>query len=389
MNSLYGTMSDMQTAGKTNILSLDRAAMEAFFADMGEPPFRARQVLKWIYQKRVAQFSMMTDISKTLRHRLMQETCYELPELVQTRQSTDGTVKWLVRLDDGNSVETVYIPESDRGTLCVSSQVGCSLNCSFCATARQGFNRNLRVDEIIVQLLLARESLQEMSGSESACGRRYDIDADRPITNVVMMGMGEPLLNYENVVPALRLMMDDYSFGISRRRVTLSTAGVVPAMDRLSKDCPVSLAVSLHAPDNSLRNELVPLNRKYPIEALLGACRRFVQQSARQRVTFEYVMLKDVNDSDRHARKLAALLGDLPCKINLIPFNPVPGIRYRTSDPERISRFQDLLHRQHMVVIVRKTRGEDIDAACGQLAGDFKDRTRRSERLRKQEVMWT
>ena len=380
-------MTDLQTAGKTNILSLDRTAMEAFFAGMGEPPFRARQVLKWIYQKRVAQFDMMTDISKALRLRLMQETCYRLPELVQARQSVDGTVKWLIRLDDGNSVETVFIPENDRGTLCVSSQVGCSLNCTFCATARQGFNRNLRVDEIVVQMLLAREFLHGTSSNPSTRRKLHDIDPDRPITNVVMMGMGEPLLNYENVVPALRLMMDDCSFGLSRRRVTLSTAGVVPAIDRLSQDCPVSLAVSLHAPDNPLRNELVPLNRKYPVEMLLDACRRYTQRSTRQRITFEYVMLKDVNDSDSQARSLAALLGDLPCKINLIPFNPVSGIRYRVSDPERINRFQDILHRKHVMAIVRKTRGQDIEAACGQLAGDFKDRTRRSERLRCQEAM--
>ncbi|GJL80595.1 MAG: dual-specificity RNA methyltransferase RlmN [marine bacterium B5-7] len=316
----------------------------------------------------------MTDLSKTLRQRLASIAELRLPEMVSEQTSTDGTRKWLLSVAGGNAIETVFIPEDDRGTLCVSSQVGCSLNCTFCATARQGYNRNLSTSEIIGQLLFASRRLREASGTH--------LVNERLITNVVMMGMGEPLLNYDAVVPAMRLMLDDLGFGLSRRRVTLSTAGVVPGIDRLAIDCPVSLAVSLHAPGDPLRTELVPLNRKYNIAELLDACRRYVAGDSRRRVTFEYVMLKDINDSEGDARALVSLLKTVPSKINLIPFNPVAGIAYECSDSRSINRFRDILMAAGIMTVTRKTRGDDIDAACGQLAGNVLDRTRRSARMR-------
>ncbi|MGI9310467.1 MAG: 23S rRNA (adenine(2503)-C(2))-methyltransferase RlmN [bacterium] len=375
----------------TNLMSLDRAALESLFREMGEQRFRARQVMQWIYQRRVLSFDAMTDLSQALRTRLARDAGIALPQIAAQRVSADGTIAWLLRLRDGNCIETVFIPEAQRGTLCVSSQVGCGLNCDFCATARQGFSRNLAVDEIIGQVWVANRALLEMNSSsppsssslqtQTQTQTQAQTNAERPISNVVMMGMGEPLLNFDAVVPAMRLMMDDCSFGLSRRRVTLSTAGLVPAIDRLGETCPVSLAVSLHAPDDALRDSLVPLNRKYPIAALLDACRRYAARGQRQRITFEYVMLRGVNDSVAQARALARRLGDLPAKVNLIPFNPYAGIQYQRSTPDAIDRFREVLIARDIFTVTRKTRGDDIDAACGQLAGKVIDRTSRSRRL--------
>ena len=358
----------MTAAQKTNLLDLDREGLQAFFTERGEKSFRAAQVMKWIYGQCVSDFEVMTNLGKGLRADLRQCAEVRLPEIVTDRLSTDGSRKWLLRFEDGNCIETVYIPEAERGTLCVSSQVGCMLNCSFCSTAQQGFNRNLTTGEIMAQVWLAAEAL----------GNRPD--TTRRISNVVMMGMGEPLLNYDNVVRAMRLMLDDFGYGLSKRRITLSTAGIIPAIKRLREDCDVSLAVSLHAPDDLLRNELVPLNRKYPVRELLAACHDYVG-SSRRRVTFEYVLLSGINDSDAHARQLVHCLEGIPAKVNLIPFNPFPNTRYRRSPPGRIDRFFEILNRAGVVTITRKTRGDDIDAACGQLAGRFHDRTRRRNRL--------
>jgi len=353
---------------KPNLLDLDQTAMRNFFSQLGEKPFHGTQVIQWIHQRGKLQFDQMTDLSKSLRQNLAEHANIQVPEIVRDHTASDGTRKWLMKLEDGNCIETVFIPEEDRGTLCVSSQVGCMLNCTFCSTARQGFNRNLSVGEIIGQLWVAAEAMGQ-HGSE------------RIITNVVMMGMGEPLLNYDNVVSAMKLMLDDHAYGLSRRRVTLSTAGVVPAIDRLAGDLPVSLAVSLHAPNDELRNKLVPINRKYPIDELLAACRRYVGDDSRRRITFEYVMLREVNDSEQHARELARLLADVPAKVNLIPFNPFPQSEYTRSSREVIDRFRDILMNKGIVTVTRKTRGDDIDAACGQLAGRVQDRTARSRRM--------
>ncbi|MED5250030.1 MAG: 23S rRNA (adenine(2503)-C(2))-methyltransferase RlmN [Pseudomonadota bacterium] len=354
-----------------NLVGLDRFALQDYFASLGEKAFHARQLLQWVYQRGVTDFSEMTDLRLSLRQTLSEQAVIALPEVSRAQHSEDGTRKWLFRLADGNSIETVFIPEEDRGTLCISSQAGCMLTCSFCATARQGFSRNLSAAEIIGQLLLADRLLKQEGWGE------------RPISNVVMMGMGEPLLNYDAVVSAMRLMLDDLSFGLSRRRVTLSTAGVVPAMDKLSEDCPVSLAVSLHAVRDAVRDELVPLNRKYPIDVLLGACRRFLRNDSRRRITFEYVMLSGINDSEEDAEMLVSLLRGIPSKINLIPFNPVPGVKYVCSEPEAIDRFRQQLISSGLTTITRRTRGADIAAACGQLAGAVQDRTHRSAKLAK------
>jgi 23S rRNA (adenine2503-C2)-methyltransferase len=359
----------LSAAEKTNLLNLDRAAMQEFFVGIGEKPFRATQVIQWIHQYGVDDFDAMTNLGKELRARLRDTAEIRVPEIIQDQIAADGTRKWLLRLNDGNAIETVFIPEEERGTLCVSSQVGCTLNCSFCSTGHQGFNRSLTVAEIISQLLVANRAL----------GR--DPKGDRIITNVVLMGMGEPLLNFDNVLPAMRLMLDDYAYGLSRRRVTLSTAGVVPMLERLREECPVSLAVSLHAPNDALRDQLVPLNKKYPIQELLEACRRYCADSPRSRVTFEYVMLEGVNDSIEYAHELARILSDVPSKVNLIPFNPFPQTQYRRSSKQAIDRFRDVLIAAGLTTITRKTRGDDIDAACGQLAGRVQDRTRRRERL--------
>ena len=370
----------------TNLLSLDRDAMENFFHGIGEQRFRAKQLLQWVYQRSVVDYSDMTDFSKALREKLQNTTSLLLPEIVSQQKSKDGTFKWLLQLSDGNCIEMVYIPESDRGTLCVSSQVGCSLNCTFCSTARQGFNRNLEVNEIIAQVYIANQMLEAFAKTGEFSYVRDDNDQRRPVTNVVMMGMGEPLMNFDNVVSAMRLMMDDFTFGLSRRRVTLSTAGMVPMMDKLRDECPVSLAVSLHAPNDELRNKLVPLNKKYPIEKLLDCCKRYVEGNNRQRVTFEYVMLKGINDQDIHAEQLADILQSVPAKVNLIPFNPFPQTQFERSSNSAIDRFRDELLKRNIFTVTRRTRGDDIDAACGQLAGDFTDRTRRSEKMQSLQV---
>jgi len=357
---------------KLNLLDLDRKAMEGFFAGIGEKPFRATQLIKWIHQRGVADFDAMTDLSKALRAKLKETAEVRLPEAVYDQRSADGTRKWLLSLDGGNAIETVFIPETNRGTLCVSSQVGCALECSFCSTATQGFNRNLSVAEIIGQLRFATEALKAEG---------------REITNVVFMGMGEPLLNFNNVVSAASLMTEDDAYGLSKRRVTISTSGVVPALYRLAEVTDVSLAVSLHAPNDALRNELVPLNKKYPIAELLPACRNYIDGKPHRRITWEYVMLDGVNDHDEHAHELARLLRGIPSKINLIPFNPYPSARYARSKPERIQRFARILQDAGYVTTTRKTRGDDIDGACGQLVGRVQDRTRR--RFRREQQMQT
>lgn len=339
--------------------------MESFFADLGEKPFRVSQMLKWIYQLGVDDFNAMTNFSKNLRAKLKEMAEIRVPTVVTDQKSSDGTHKWVLEIDSGNHIETVFIPEQGRGTLCVSSQVGCALACSFCSTAQQGFNRNLSTAEIIGQIWVANRSLG------------FDPKGQRIVSNVVMMGMGEPLLNFENVVKAMDLMMDDFAYGLSKRRVTLSTAGVVPAIDRLCEVSEVSLALSLHAPNDALRNELVPLNKKYPIQEVLAACKRYVGQD-RRRITVEYVMLDGVNDSLEHAHELVRLLRDMPVKVNLIPFNFFPQTRYRRSSQFALDRFRDVLMQHNLMTITRKTRGDDIDAACGQLVGKVLDKTKRT-----------
>ncbi|WP_205952140.1 bifunctional tRNA (adenosine(37)-C2)-methyltransferase TrmG/ribosomal RNA large subunit methyltransferase RlmN [Pantoea stewartii] len=355
---------------KINLLDLNRQQMREFFVSLGEKPFRADQVMKWIYHYCCDDFEQMTDINKKLRNRLMELTEIRAPEVAEEMRSTDGTIKWAIRVGD-QLVETVYIPEGDRATLCVSSQVGCALECKFCSTAQQGFNRNLRVSEIIGQVWRAAKIV----GAAKLTGQR-------PITNVVMMGMGEPLLNLNNVVPAMEIMLDDFGFGLSKRRVTLSTSGVVPALDKLGDMIDVALAISLHAPNDKLRDEIVPINKKYNIETFLAAVKRYIGKSnANQgRVTIEYVLLDHVNDSTDDAHELAALLKETPCKINLIPWNPFPGAPYGRSSNSRIDRFAKVLMDYGFTTIVRKTRGDDIDAACGQLAGEVIDRTKRTLR---------
>ena len=361
------------TQPPVNLMGLDREAMEAFFASIGEKSFRASQVMKWIHQVGVSDFAEMTNLSKALRAALNESAQISAPEIISDDLSVDGTRKWLLKVPGKSAIEMVFIPEETRGTLCVSSQVGCTLNCSFCATGKQGYNRDLTTAEIIGQVWLAKHMLAE----------QYETD-DRIVSNVVMMGMGEPMMNFNNVVSAMKIMQDDFSFGLSKRRITLSTAGVVPKIDELKEVCPVSLAVSLHAPNDELRNVLVPLNKKYPIKELLEACNRYVADSPRARVTFEYVMLEGVNDELEHAHELAALMKTVPGKVNLIPFNAFEGIDYQRSSNSRISRFRDILHNAGIIATVRKTRGDDIDAACGQLAGDVMDRTRRAEKFKQQ-----
>lgn len=358
---------------KTNLLGMNRAQLEAFCQSLGEKPFRAQQFLKWIHQNGVDDFDAMTNISKSLRATL--KACAEIsaPEVVSQHDSADGTRKWAMRVAGGSLVETVYIPDGDRATLCVSSQVGCSLDCSFCSTGKQGFQRDLSAAEIIGQVWLAVKSFDGFPAPKK-----------RVVTNVVMMGMGEPLLNFDNVVAAMDLMMDDFSYGISKRRVTLSTSGVVPALDRLGDVTDVSLAVSLHAPNDELRNQLVPINRRYPIAELLAACRRYwAKQSDTHRVTtIEYTLIAGVNDQPEHAHQLAELLRDFPCKINLIPFNPFNLSDYRRPGKRAVARFWQILSDANFITTIRSTRGDDIDAACGQLVGQVEDRTRRSERHR-------
>lgn len=352
-----------------NLLDFDQEKLAVFFAESGEKPFRAKQLLRWMHQFGESDFSRMSDLSKALREKLGGLAVVEPPRLMQEQISDDGTRKWLLDVGAGQGVETVFIPEGDRGTLCVSSQVGCALDCSFCSTGKQGFNRNLSVAEIIGQLWWANKAL--------GCTPRNE----RVISNVVLMGMGEPLLNFDNTVTALHLMLDDNAYGLSRRRVTVSTSGIVPAMDRLREQCPVALAVSLHAPNDALRDILVPVNKKYPLSELMAACRRYVVDAPRDFITFEYVMLDGVNDSPAHARELVALTRDVPCKFNLIPFNPFPDSEYKRSPADVIRRFGAILIEAGRVVTTRKTRGDDIDAACGQLAGKVQDKTRRTIKI--------
>ena len=350
-------------APKTNLLGLTRSELEAFVIGMGEKPFRARQLMKWMYRRAVGDIEAMTDLGKDFRQRLAAVAEIRTPEVIVSQRSADGTRKWLLRLESGQAIEMVFIPEPGRGTLCISSQVGCTMDCTFCSTAQQGFNRNLDTAEIVGQVWLANRELG------------YSPDGDRVITNVVFMGMGEPLANYRNVVPAAEVMMDDLGLDLSRRRVTISTSGLVPQMIRIADETNVALAVSLHAPNDELRSELVPINRRHPIAELLDACWHYVEKQNARSVTFEYVMLDGVNDRPEHARQLVALLRGRPAKVNLIPFNPFPGTRYRRSNEEAIVRFRDLLIKGGVIATIRRTRGDDIDAACGQLVGRVNDRT--------------
>jgi 23S rRNA (adenine2503-C2)-methyltransferase len=369
------------TAATVNLLDLDAAGLVAYCDSLGEKPFRAKQLQRWIHQFGVDDFDGMTDLAKSLREKLKGRASLDMPAIVRDHVSTDGTRKWLIDVGNSNAVETVYIPEENRGTLCVSSQAGCAVNCRFCSTGKQGFSRNLSTGEIIGQLRMAEFALR--ASKSGSYGAPNNGKADRVVTNVVMMGMGEPLLNYDAVVPAMRLMLDDNAYGLSRRRVTLSTSGVVPMMDRLGADLPVALAVSLHAPIDSLRDMLVPLNKKYPLRELMAACQRYLKVAPRDFVTFEYCMLDGVNDSEAHARELVALTRDVPCKFNLIPFNPFPESGLTRSSNEQIKRFAQVLMDAGVVTTVRKTRGDDIDAACGQLAGEVQDRTRLAQRMGK------
>jgi 23S rRNA (adenine2503-C2)-methyltransferase len=396
--------SDAKLLMSINLLDYDLHGLTELCASFGEKPFRARQLLRWIHQRGESDFACMTDLSKTLRDRLARMAVVRPPGIMSESTATDGTHKWLLSVGAGNGIEAVFIPEVSRGTLCVSSQVGCALECSFCSTGRQGFNRNLTTGEIVGQLWWATKALAQARHAPDASGERI-------ISNVVMMGMGEPLANFDNLVSALYIMLDDHAYGLSRRRVTVSTSGIVPNIDRLRAACPVALAVSLHAPSDELRDVLVPINRKYPLKELMAACRRYVDAAPvdapdadhvaqrsripgelahkwkrdgapRAFVSFEYVMLDGVNDRIEHARQLTELTRDVPCKFNLIPFNPFPDSGYRRSRPEQIRAFQETLMSAGLIATVRKTRGEDIDGACGQLAGQVMDRTRR--RLRRE-----
>ena len=358
---------------KTNLLGLSVSKLGDFFEQLGEKRFRATQMVKWIHQMGERDFDQMTNLSKSLREKLQKTAEIRLPEVVSCQDSTDGTRKWLIKVEGGSCIEMVYIPEKDRGTLCVSSQIGCALDCSFCATGKQGFNRDLDTAEIIGQLWIAAESFDQ-----------FTTKATRRVTNVVMMGMGEPLMNFDNVVDAMNLMMEDNAYGLSKRRVTLSTAGVVPALDQLAEVTDVSLAISLHAPNDELRNELVPINRKYSVTEFVQSAKNYIEKMPdnRRKATVEYTLMDQVNDRSVHARELAVLLKDLPCKINLIPFNPFPGSDYKRVTNTALNRFRDILQAEGYTVTVRTTRGDDIAAACGQLAGEVNDRTKRQQRYK-------
>jgi 23S rRNA (adenine2503-C2)-methyltransferase len=361
----------MSEIKKTNLLGLSRKSLTDFMLSLGEKPYRAQQILQWIHFNGAEDIHAMTNLSKAFRTKLVEIAEVKTPEVAFESTASDGTHKWVLRLDDGNCIETIFIPETTRGTLCISSQVGCTLNCDFCSTGKQGFSRNLTSAEIIGQLWVAARHLSKQNGLH-----------DHAVTNVVMMGMGEPLLNFEPVVNAMNIMLDDFGYGLSKRRVTLSTAGVVPMMYKLREVSDVALAVSLHAPNDELRNILVPLNKKYPLKELMEACKAYFQDEKRRYVTMEYVMLAGVNDSALHAKQLIKLLEGVRAKVNLIPFNPFPCTSYKRSDPATIHSFQTILTDAGVNTIVRKTRGDDIDAACGQLVGKVQDRTRRSERHR-------
>ncbi len=363
----------LAAAMPTNLLNFDAAGLSAYVRSLGEQPFRARQLLQWIHQRGQGNFDAMTDLAHALRAKLGEQAHVSAPAVIKDLTAADGTRKWLLDVGGGDAIECVYIPEAERATLCVSSQAGCAVACRFCSTGHQGFSRNLTTAEIVGQLWWAQHALRQN-------GQVLSVDSRRAISNVVFMGMGEPLQNYDAVLPALRVMLDDNAYGLSRRRVTVSTSGMVPQMDRLSQDCPVALAVSLHAPNDALRDDLVPLNRKYPLRELMAACQRYLKYAPRDFLTFEYVCIDGVNDSDAHARELVALVRDVSCKFNLIAFNPFEGSGLRRSSPERIRAFGEQLQAAGIVTTVRKTRGDDITAACGQLAGEVRDRT--SRRLR-------
>jgi len=367
-------LDDQPQKEKINLLGLSASRLSEFFEEIGEKKFRATQIIKWIHQEGECDFQKMTNLSKDLRNKLHEIAEIKLPEVVSCQESVDGTCKWLIRVDGGSCIEMVYIPERERGTLCVSSQIGCALDCSFCATGKQGFNRDLTSAEIIGQLWIAADSFDQFSPK-----------AKRRVSNVVMMGMGEPLMNFDNVVDAMSIMLEDNAYGLSKRRVTLSTSGVVPELDKLGDVSDVSLAISLHAPNDELRNELVPINRKYPLATFIQSAKNYIEKMPdnRRKVTVEYTLMDQVNDRSIHARELAVLLKDLPCKINLIPFNPFAGSGYKTVTNTALNRFRDILMAEGYTVTVRTTRGDDIAAACGQLAGEVNDRTRRQERYKK------
>ncbi len=387
----------LEAQSRTNLLDCDQRALTQFLSALGEKPFRAKQLLRWIHQVGESDFARMTDLAKALREKLAAQAIVQAPPVIKDTIAADGTRKWLFGVGAGNGIETVFIPETYRGTLCISSQVGCALECSFCSTGRQGFNRNLTTGEIIGQLWWAAKAL---AGADASA---ISAPSQRPITNVVMMGMGEPLTNFDNVVAALYVMLDDHAYGLSRRRVTVSTSGIVPNIDRLRAQCPVALAVSLHAPNDALRDVLVPINRKYPLAQLMQACRRYVDStpsetsvddalpealqgkwqregSPRDFITFEYVMLNGVNDELAHVHELIELTREVPCKFNLIPFNAFANSGYQRSRPEQIRAFQEILQQAGLIATVRRTRGDEIDGACGQLAGAVQDRTRRALR---------
>lgn len=353
-------------ATKTDLLGMDNKALSKFFVSIGEKPFRATQIMKWIHQFGVSDFDEMTNVGKALREKLKQKAIIRTPKIVEEQRSSDGTIKWLLEVDNHNSVEAVFIPEKSRGTLCISSQVGCALECTFCSTGQQGFNRNLENWEIIAQMWVANKAL--------GCKPKEQ----RVISNVVFMGMGEPLLNVAHTFPSASILMDDNAYGLSKRRVTISTSGVVPAIERIKSELDVSLAISLHAPNNALRDILVPINKKYPLEVLMPSLHAFVEGGhSKKHVTIEYVMLDQINDTREHSKELIILLGDLACKVNLIPFNPFPNTDYKRSSNNAIHRFQKALMATGINCTIRRTRGDDIDAACGQLAGKVKDRTNR------------
>jgi 23S rRNA (adenine2503-C2)-methyltransferase len=364
--------SESSEVNRVNLLDFDLPGLVAFFESIGEKPFRARQVLQWLHQRGADDFEQMTDLAKSLRIRLPEVAEIRPPVLGHEQCSSDGTRKWLLEVGPNNRVETVFIPEDDRGTLCVSSQVGCALDCAFCSTGKQGFNRNLSAAEIIGQLWWANRAL-----ANQALPHGFDSKNERIISNVVLMGMGEPLLNFENTVTAVSLMLDDHAYGLSRRRVTISTSGIVPAMDRLRERMPVALAVSLHAPNDALRDQLVPVNQKYPLKELMAACKRYIVDGPRDFITFEYVMLDGVNDQPEHVEQLLHLTRDISCKFNLIPFNPFPNSGFKRSPSERVRKFATQLIEAGKVATTRKTRGDDIDAACGQLAGQVEDKSKR------------
>jgi 23S rRNA (adenine2503-C2)-methyltransferase len=385
-------MSEAGVTDRTDLLGLDRPALVALCRDWGEKPFRGQQLMRWMHRRFESDFESMSDLARGFRETLQARARVSAPPVISDHLASDGTRKWLLDVGQGNAVETVFIPEVSRGTLCISTQAGCAVNCLFCSTGKQGFARNLGAGEIVGQLWLANRLLgarrAELAAAAAAAGGEDGApdDHDRIITNVVFMGMGEPLLNYEATVTALRIMLDDHGYGLSRRRVTVSTSGVVPMIDRLRDDMPVALAVSLHAPNDALRDRLVPLNRKHPLAELMAACRRYLERAPRDFVTFEYVMLDGVNDGDEHADQLLELVRDVPCKFNLIPFNPFPEAGLLRSSPERIKAFAQRLSDAGIVTTVRRTRGDDIDAACGQLAGDIVDRTRLAQRGERRRV---